>query len=352
MTGSPAALATIVVSPRDSFTNSLRCLRRLLECTPAPRRIVYVDGGSPAPVARELEACAVAEDFALLRTDEVLSPNRARNLALEHIPAEDAPPWVAFVDNDAYVEPEWLTRLRACGDETGAVAVVPLLCLGEPGRERIHVAGGDATIVDDKAGRRFEETHPLAEQPVHAARDGLVRRQCGMFEFHAVLVDAQRLGEVAPLDEGLLSLLEHVDLGFDLQADGGEIWFEPAVEVTYLPGSVRERDARRYFVTRWSDEWNEASVRRFREKRRLPADDDKTDQNVEFGAWLRARAYLPYRSPLVRWARRKDERYPRSVIDRLAQRDASRWYARLVAAAGPPRLVHRPDWVKDVSIDA
>jgi hypothetical protein len=114
---------------------------------------------------------------------------------------------------------------------------------------------------------------------------------------------------------------------------------------------VRERDARRYFLTRWSDEWNEESVRHFREKWQLPADDAKTHQNVEFGAWLRARAYLPYRSPFVRWARRT-ECYPRSVIDRLAQRDASRWYARLVAGAGPPRLVHRPDWVQEVSVDA
>jgi len=79
--------------------------------------------------------------------------------------------------------------------------------------------------------------------------------------------------------------------------------------------------------------------------------DGKTQQNLEFGAWLRARAYLPYKSPFVVWARRKD-RYPRSVIDRLAQRDASRWYARVAAAAGPPRLVHRPEWMQELSIDA
>ena len=165
-----------------------------------------------------------------------------------------------------------------------------------------------------------------------------------MFEFHSVLVDARRLREVGPLDEELPSLLEHIDLGFALQSGGGEIWFEPAVEVTYLPGDVRSRDARRYFVTRWSDAWNEASVRRFRDKWQLRPDDEKTQQNLEFGAWLRARAYRPYRSPFVRLARRRD-RYPRSVVDRVAQRDALRWYGRTAAAAGPPRLVHRPDWL-------
>ena len=103
---------------------------------------------------------------------------------------------------------------------------------------------------------------------------------------------------------GFKSLFEHIDLGFILGQDGAEIWFEPAVEVTYLPGDVRHGEARRYFVTRWSDDWNVASATRFREKWRLPADDAKVRQNVEFGAWLRSPAYLPYRSPFTRWARR------------------------------------------------
>ena len=97
-----APFATVVVSPRDAFTHAMQCLHRLLECTPAPRRIVYVDGGSPASLARELEACAVAEDFALLRSDCVLTPNHARNLALDLVRAGYEPGWTAFVDNDAY----------------------------------------------------------------------------------------------------------------------------------------------------------------------------------------------------------------------------------------------------------
>ena len=100
----------------------------------------------------------------------MLTPNRARNLALALLPVDDAPAWTAFVDNDAYVEPQWLERLRACGDDTGAAAVVPLLCIGEPGRQRIHVAGGAAAVVDGNGGRRLVEVHLLGEQPVEPAR--------------------------------------------------------------------------------------------------------------------------------------------------------------------------------------
>jgi len=345
-----APLATVVVSPRDAFTHAMQCLHRLLECTPAPRHIVYVDGGSPPPLARELEACAAAEDFALLRTDCVLTPNHARNLALDLVRSEHEPAWTAFVDNDSYVEPSWLERLRACGEETAAAAVVPLLSIGSPGQQRIHVAGGDSAIVEEDGVRRFDESHRHMNDPVHPAREHMVRRTCGMFEFHCVLVRTQQLRSVLPLDEGLPSLLEHIDLGFALRRDGGELWFEPGVEVTYMPGKVTRGDARRYFVTRWSDEWNRASIERFREKWELPSTDAKTAQNIEFGAWMRAHAYLPYRSPFVRRAARQD-RYPRSLVDRVAQRDARRWYRRQLAGSGSPRVVHRPSWL-EVPVDA
>ncbi|MDQ1432257.1 MAG: hypothetical protein QOF40_2859, partial [Actinomycetota bacterium] len=259
MTDAPKEAVTVVVSPRDSYSQSLRCLDRLLECTPSPHRIVYVDGGSPEAVARQLATRARDADYALLRSDCLLMPNQARNLALDLVRSDAEPHWTAFVDNNSYVEPGWLEGLVACGEETGAAAVVPLLCIGPPERRRIHVAGGDATIVDHDGVRRFEEVHPFLNEPVVAAREGMRRRACGLFEFHAVLVRTERLRQETPLDEELRSLLEHVDLGFSLREHGGSIWFEPSVSVTYIP-SVRVRgDDRRFYLVRWSDEWNVAS---------------------------------------------------------------------------------------------
>ena len=129
MTDAPNGAVTVVVSPRDSFSQSLRCLDRLLESTPSSHRIVYVDGGSPDPIARALATRARDADFALLRSDCLLTPNGARNLGLELVRSETEPAWTAFVDNDSYVEPGWVEALRACGEETGAAAVVPHLKL-------------------------------------------------------------------------------------------------------------------------------------------------------------------------------------------------------------------------------
>jgi GT2 family glycosyltransferase len=344
-----APLATVVVAPRDAYEHNLRCFDRLLECTPAPRRIVYVDGGSPEPLASELAARAAAADVALLRTERVLTGNEGRNLGLELARAGDEPPWVAFVDNDALVEPGWLEGLCACGEATGAAAVMPLICIGPPERQLVHATGGRSAIVDDGEGhRRFEESHPHMNAAVDPTRDQLVRARCEMIELHCVLVRSDVLRQVTPLDEGLRSLMEHTDLGLALRELGGETWFEPAVKISYLPPTKLRGDGRRYYVARWSDEWNEVSVGRFREKWQLPADDACTRDTLEFAAWLRARAYLPYRSPFIRIADRRS-RYPRSLIDRIAQHDALRWYRRGVAASGPPRLVHRPSWMEETT---
>jgi hypothetical protein len=347
MSAAAGVAASVIVTPREAFTHNVRCFARLLECTPAPHRIVYVDGASPGAVAREVARLCARHDVALLRTECVVTPNHARNLALAQLPVADDPPWTAFVDNDAYVNPGWLDGLRACGDDTGAVAVAPLLCIGEPGRADVHVAGGTADIDDHDGVRRFSESHVHGGDALTPLRETLTRQPCTMFEFHAVLVRSTALRAAVPLDEELRSLLEHIDLSFELRAAGGEIWFEPAVEITYIPGVARRVDDRRYFVSRWSDEWNRSSAARFCEKWDLPADDAGIVDTVEFGAWMRARAYRPFRSPFVRWSARH-HRYPRSLVDRVAQRDALRWYRRQVATSAPPRLAHQPSWWEPV----
>jgi len=331
--------ATVVVVPRDSFSQTARCLARLLQCTPAPRRVVVVDGGSPEPVATMLARAAAEHDLTLVRSDHLLTPNQARNLGLAYASTE----WVAVLDNDAYVEPGWLERLLDCAETSGAAAVVPTHCIGEPGRERVHVAGGDCSVRDVDGTPRFAERHPHGNEQLAALGDDTERRECGMFEFHAVLLRRDALAEVEPLDEGLRSILEHVDLSLRLKERGHSIWYGPTVSVTYIPANPLRGDDRRYFLTRWSDDWNERSATRFREQWGLPGDDARLLETVEFGAWLRGRAYLPYRSPLRPLVQRRG-RAPRPVIDRLLQRRVLAQYRRAVAVATRPRLVHRASW--------
>ena len=105
---------TVVVAPREQFGWTRPALESIFAHTEVPYNIVYVDGGSPAPVRRYLALRARQRGFRLLRTEHHLSPMEARALALPHVDTE----YVCFIDNDVLVTPGWLARLVRCADET------------------------------------------------------------------------------------------------------------------------------------------------------------------------------------------------------------------------------------------
>lgn len=93
------ARVTVVVLPRDRFTVTERSLESLLARTPAPFELVYIDGCSPRRTRRHLEARAREFGFQLVRFEEYLSPNRARNVGAALATTE----YTVFVDNDVIV---------------------------------------------------------------------------------------------------------------------------------------------------------------------------------------------------------------------------------------------------------
>src|SRR5713101_3832394 len=132
---------TVVVAPREQF----RVTRPALES--------YVAGASPAPVRRYLKLQARQRGFTLIRAEHYISPMEARALALSHVDTE----YVCFIDNDVLVTRGWLDRLVQCADEAGAWAVGPLYCNEEPTRGLIHMAGGEAHILEANGRRSFFE---------------------------------------------------------------------------------------------------------------------------------------------------------------------------------------------------
>ncbi|MFI5053771.1 MAG: glycosyltransferase family 2 protein [Acidimicrobiia bacterium] len=336
----PEPITTITVVPRDSFAQTQRCLDALLAVTPAPRRLVYVDGGSPPEVAAYLRKRAHEHDFALIRSDCLLSPNQARNLTLPYLNTE----YTAFLDNDALVSDGWLARLERCAHETGAAVVTPLLAMGELDDDVLHLATGVSHIGEAHGVRRFVEHHDGQNGPLGPVLASATRCETELFEFHAALVRTDALEAVAPLDEGLLSICEHGDLGLLIRELGGTVWFEPAVHMTYLPTKRLRGADRAFFIVRWSEDWNRRSAKRFVEKWRLSPDDPRVQETVEFGAWVRLHAYRPYRSPFTRVLRRY-ARTPRPIVDRVAQRIALRNFRNRAERSGPPFLAHRPTWL-------
>jgi GT2 family glycosyltransferase len=272
--------ATIVVVPRERWSFARRSLASIHADTEPGYDLVYVDGGSPEPVRHGLAADVARLGFRLVRTAELLSPNRARNLGAQLVTSE----YTVFIDNDVVVEPGWLSRLVGCANETGAWIVSPLYCHGWPPGRRIHMAGGLAHVVEDEHGRTLADDHLHFDAVRTVCAPTLRRAPTEQAEFHCMLVRTDALTRLGPLDERLLSLAEHTDVCMLARAAGGGVWFEPAAAVTYVrPKWLRPSDVE-FYRLRWSEAWNRRSVDHFAAKWRLRADDPWRERLLEWGA--------------------------------------------------------------------
>jgi GT2 family glycosyltransferase len=289
---------TIVVVPRERFSFAGRSLESIFEHSDVPFRLVYVDGGSPARVRRHLDRQAAERGFELIRTNQYLSPNQARNLGLQRVRSK----YVVFVDNDVIVARNWLAPLIQCAEETGATVVSPLNCEGEPIHQRIHFAGGECHVrIEEKPGRT--ERHMVDKiwrqgERLTDVRDQLKRERTEVAEFHCLMARREIFDRIGPFDEGMLSVRENLDFCLMVRQAGGTVYFEPASIITYLGGRPLEWSDLTYYAVRWSDQWTLASLHHFRDKWDLTEDAYFTRQ-YETLAWRR-KDYLVYGTLLRR----------------------------------------------------
>ncbi|WNZ43794.1 glycosyltransferase [Leptolyngbya boryana CZ1] len=290
---------TLIVSPRERFSYTRQSLESILEQTTVPYSLIYVDGGSPKPVQQYLEAKSQEKNFKLIRTDSFLAPNQARNLAIPHVETE----YILFVDNDVVVSPNWLEKLLACADETEAALVCPLTCIGQPLGQTIHLAGGEAHIYtetqkDGAIKRKVHEKHYFVNRPVADVQEKLIRQQCEFAEFHCMLVRTSIFEKIGLLDEGLLSTREHIDFCMSVTNAGGTVFCEPESVVTYVPGLNRlDMTELAFFMLRWSDAWEIASLEHFSKKWNLTTNDKYFKKRYDR---MGHRRYQGFLRPLVR----------------------------------------------------
>ncbi|MCC5614039.1 glycosyltransferase [Nostoc sp. CHAB 5836] len=264
---------TIVVSQRERFSYTRESLESIYENTQVPFSLIYVDGGSPRHIQRYLEEQAQERQFQLIRTEHYLAPNQARNLGLQQVDSE----YLVFIDNDVIVNPGWLNSLLECAQETEATVVCPLTCIGKPLGETIHLAGGEAHIFieSQETGikRRVHEKHYFVNRKVTDVCNQLYRQKCEFAEFHCMLVRTEIFQQIGLLDEGLLSTREHIDFCLMVAEAGGNFYCEPASVVTYVPGLKFELPELAFFMLRWSDAWEIASLEHFSQKWDLMTND-------------------------------------------------------------------------------
>ena len=283
---------TIVVSPRERFSFTQPSLESIYEHTQMPFHLIYVDGNSPPPVRDYLVTQAAERGFDLVRVDHFLTPNQARNMGASRVQT----PYVVFVDNDVIVSPGWLEALVQCAEETNAAIVGPLTCQDEPVHETVHFANGEARIiVDAKGRRRLREKMCRQGQKVAKVKTKLQRTPAELVEFHCMLVSMDVFRKLGLLDEGFLNTKEHVDLCMGVTKAGGGIYFEPTSIITYVPGISWNWQDLHFYMLRWSDAWETASLSRLRDKWNLSEDSYFAQKHKALG-WRRRKMIL---SPLL-----------------------------------------------------
>jgi len=253
---------TVVMSPRECFSWTLRTIESLYADRAVPFTFVCVDGGSPRSVARRLADESRRRGFRLIRTEHYLTPNEARNLAIPDVKTK----YAVFIDNDVEFLPGWLGALRECAEETGAEIVTGIICQGRPFHSTVHFAGGTASITVEGGQRIFREAHRCFNQQLSEVRDGLVREATELAEFHCMLVRREVFDRIGLLDENLKSIHEHTDLCLSVRMDGGSVMFEPDAVVTWVMELRPRLSDLAYFFLRWSDDWSWASEQYFHRK--------------------------------------------------------------------------------------
>ena len=309
---------TLIVVPRERFSYSRQSLESIYKDTDYPFELVYVDVCTPSHIQRYLEEQAQQKQFKLIRTPYYISPNQARNVGLRHVMANVKSKYVVFIDNDVLVSPGWLRKLVECAEETGATVAGPLTCIGKPEQKVIHNAGGENQIVtkvkNGKTKRFLKQKAYLTGRRVVDVQDQLHRIQCDYVEFHCMLVRTEIFERIGLLDEGMLATREHIDLCMMINQAGGTIYSEresvittdtlgigtnqeglKAVAGTFqIPGF--EWSDLPYFMLRWNDAWDLASLHHLRDKWNLS--ENKYFQKRYKGLGSRRRELLV--KPLVR----------------------------------------------------
>jgi GT2 family glycosyltransferase len=262
---------TIVVVPRERFSYTQLSLEGIYAHSDIPFKLIYIDGNSPQPIKRYLEAQSREKGFSLIRTKNYLSPNQARNIALPYVDTK----YVVFIDNDVQVTPDWLKKLVQCANETDAWVVGPLYLDGIYGKlenPNIHMAGGFSEFREENGKLDLYQQRHLAKNFLSIVKYQLLRQPTQLIEFHCVLVRTAIFEQLGYFDEKLMSLTEETDFCLSVCASGGIIYLEPASTVIYvLPAPLAWYDIA-YFRLRWSDAWNKASLSYFQQKWGLAKD--------------------------------------------------------------------------------
>ncbi len=184
-------------------------------------------------------------------------------------------------------------------------------------------------------------------------RDGLKREQTGLAEFHCMLVRTSIFEKMGQLDEGMLNTKEHVDFCMTVVAAGGTVYIEPDSIITYVPGPPLEMSDMAFFMLRWSDAWELASLQHLRAKWDLTEDDYFKNKYKRLG-WRR---HMTLIEPWInRLSFGKSNSLWKRVIrkifvtgDKTANKYIAKYYERNQSKLRPVQAVTQPQYATTTS---
>lgn len=233
---------TAIVVNHDGGAQVQRCLRHLQAQHAPLAAVLVVDSGSgdgsPAAIRRGFP------DVRVIELGSNLGPSVARNRGLE----EAETPLVLFVDDDVYLAPDCLTRLRARLRATGAAVAVPRLLL-HPETHLIQLDGADVHFLGTMVLH-----HARAEAALAPSPGGPI----GAFSTSCLLAVRAVVRDAGGFDPVFFFHFEDLELGLRLRAFGHRLVVEPRAVAWHdrgcgTPGlSYRDRGdypSRRAFLT-------------------------------------------------------------------------------------------------------
>ena len=218
--GIKVALIIVNFNGGDSLR---RCLEAVKRQTLKPDRCLLVDNASLYEPINGDEAWL--QGVELLRSKNNLGFAAANNLAVKACEDMD---WVAFLNPDAYPEPDWLLQLmKAISAHPEMTSFASRQLMAED-PERLDGAGDALSI----AGRPFRRGFGLPEK-AHFTQKDEVFSACGA----AMLVKREVFLSLGGFDEDFFCYLEDIDLGFRLRLMGHRCLFIPKA-IVHHEGSL------------------------------------------------------------------------------------------------------------------
>ena len=256
---------TVIVVPHQLFSYTQESLESIYQHTNIPFKLIYVDGYSPTRIKQYLEIESKEKGFRLISTEKYVSPNQARNIALNYVDTE----YVVFINNDVLVTPNWLNDLMQCDRETNASVVSPV-CLQES-EQHIHYAGGSLEFEYKDGNLDLFEKRLFLENDYDRVKSLLTRQPTQIINFNCVLARTSILQQIGNLDENL-AFVEEIDFSLSVFAVGGSIYLEPKSIVNYIQVKELSLSDIPYYYLRWNYIWKRKSIKHFQEKWGLAKD--------------------------------------------------------------------------------